>query len=185
MDALGCKDKDTAKVTVLNLIPTADLGPDKFICPLQGDTAVVLTATGGNIFTWSTGETTQNIIVHPGATTTYSVVVGNICGSATATDEITITVRCGVEIPNVITPNGDKDNQYFYIKNLESYPNSRLEIFDRWGLKIYENSNYLNDWDGLNYKNKIPVTDGVYYYILYLSDEDKSTPHGFVQVIRG
>jgi hypothetical protein len=143
-DALGCKDKDTVKVTVLNLIPTADIGPDRFICPQQGDTAITLIATGGNLFTWSTGNFTQSIVVHPAVTTIYTVVVGNTCGTATATDEVLVTVRCGVDIPNVITPNGDKDNQYFYIKGLEGYPNSRLEIFDRWGLKLYENSKLLS-----------------------------------------
>nr|MBA3706761.1 gliding motility-associated C-terminal domain-containing protein [Bacteroidota bacterium] len=87
-------------------------------------------------------------------------------------------------IPNVITPNGDVHNQYFYIKGLEGFPGSLLEIYDRWGLKMYETSNYLNDWDGGNYKTGKPVPDGVYYYMLYLSDKEKTIYHGFVQVLK-
>jgi len=183
-DILGCKNNDSAQVIVLSLIPTADAGSDQYICPERGDTAIILTATGGNIFIWSTGESTQSITVYPTETTTYTVVVGTICSTETAIDEVKVTVQCGIVIPNVITPNGDNDNQYFYIKGLEQYPDSRLEIFDRWGVKLYETSNYLNDWDGLNYRNNLPVSDGVYYYILYQSDEDKTIHKGFIQVMR-
>lgn len=183
--ALGCIDKDTVKITVMNIIPTASAGPDLFFCPETGDTSITLTASDGNIFTWSTGESTKSIVVHPIETTVYSVIVGNTCGSATSTAEVKITRKCGVEIPNIITPNGDLSNQFFYIKGLEGYANSRLEIFDRWGLKIYENANYLSDWDGTNYKSNTAVSDGVYYYILYLSDKDKTSYKGFIQVLRG
>jgi gliding motility-associated-like protein len=184
--AIGCVSSDMVKITVINTIPSADAGPDKTICPTLGDTSITLTASGGNIFTWSTGEHTQSIVVHPTQTTVYTVMVENTCGPGTATDEMKVIVQCGVDIPNVITPNGDPDNQYFYIKGLESYPHSRLEIFDRWGLKMYISESYDNDWDGKNYyQDKGEVSDGVYYYILYLSDKDKTVYRGFVQVIRG
>lgn len=184
--AIGCISSDMVKITVINTIPSAYAGPDRTICPTLGDTSITLTASGGNIFTWSTGEHTQSIVVHPTQTTVYTVMVENTCGPGTATDEMKVIVQCGVDIPNVITPNGDPDNQYFYIKGLESYPHSRLEIFDRWGLKMYISENYDNDWDGKNYyQNKQDVSDGVYYYILYLSDKDKTVYTGFVQVIKG
>lgn len=114
----------------------------------------------------------------------YTVVVGNTCGSETATDEVKVTVQCGIIILNVITPNGDNDNQYFYIKGLEQYPGSSLEIFDRWGVKLYESSHYLNDWDGVNYNNKMPVADGIYYYLLYKSDNARTIYKRFIQVLR-
>ncbi len=184
--ASGCKGKDTVKVTVLSLIPTADAGPDITICPILGDSVIILTATGGNIFTWSTGQITQSIIVRPTETTTYYVTVKNTCGSGIAKDAVTVTVQCGVEIPNVFTPNGDKDNQYFAINNIDAYPNTGLEIYDRWGLKMYESSNYINEWQGDNYKTNKPVPDGIYYFILSHPQLNKGKPiTGFVMIIRG
>ncbi|MCF8297138.1 MAG: choice-of-anchor L domain-containing protein [Saprospiraceae bacterium] len=75
-----------------------------------------------------------------------------------------------VEIPNVITPNGDGINDYFHIVNIDKIPESTLIIFNRWGRKIYEMDNYQNDWDGEGH------SDGVYYYILkyktYFKEEE-------------
>lgn len=64
----------------------ADAGPDTTIC---FGTEATLTATGGIEFLWSNGETTQTIIVSPGSTTTYSVVVTEGCSDE---DEVTVNV---------------------------------------------------------------------------------------------
>lgn len=65
-----------------------------------------------------------------------------------------------LEVPNVFTPNGDGANDLFKIPELERYASNLIVIFDRWGKKVYERSNYSGDWDG----GSLP--DGVYYYIL-------------------
>ena len=62
---------------------------------------------------------------------------------------ITIIVEdCEINIPNVITPNGDGINDAFYITNIEFYPNSEIKIYNRWGKRVYESQNYQGDWDG-------------------------------------
>lgn len=75
-----------------------------------------------------------------------------------------------LEVPNVFTPNGDGINDYFEIKNLDSYVSNELVIYNRWGKKVYEASNYRNQWDGNSLNN------GVYYYVLkcvgFYSDEE-------------
>ena len=85
---------DTDDVTVtINSIPVANAGNDVEIC--QGSSAT-LTASGGASYLWSTGETSQNIIVNPNSTTTYSVeVIQNNCSSV---DEVSVTVN---NLPNV------------------------------------------------------------------------------------
>lgn len=65
-----------------------------------------------------------------------------------------------IEIPNIITPNGDGKNDKFVIKNILNYPSSQLVLFNRWGKKIYEAAPYKNDWGAAS------DSDGVYYYIL-------------------
>lgn len=88
------------------------------------------------------------------------------------------TVVSEVIIPNVFTPNNDGSNDLLVFKNLEYHPNSALTIFNRWGNKIYESSDYKNNWNGESHK------DGVYYFILKIGDVDEPVT-GFVQLIRG
>ena len=68
--------------------PEANAGPDVTICAGQQTT---LTASGGDTYLWSTGETTPSISVSPSATTTYTVTATSSCGSDT--DAATVTVR--------------------------------------------------------------------------------------------
>ena len=95
-------------------------------------------------------------------------------------DEIELNLHsCILTIPNIITPNGDGVNDYFVIKNLtESFPNSTLQIFNRWGIMVYENTNYQNNWDGEN------SSDGVYFWVLFVADNKDSVMKGTVTILR-
>ncbi|MFD0796836.1 SdrD B-like domain-containing protein [Maribacter chungangensis] len=101
--AQGCEDTDTVIVTV-NELPTADAGEDVAIC--IGD-EVTLTATGGDSYLWSTGETTATIEVSPEITTEYGVIVTSAAGCE-ATDEVIVTVNQKVTIGDFVFE--DKDN---------------------------------------------------------------------------
>lgn len=68
--------------------PDANAGPDVTICSGQSTT---LTASGGDTYLWSTGETTPSITVSPTSTTTYTVTATTSCGSDT--DAAVVTVR--------------------------------------------------------------------------------------------
>jgi len=80
-------------------------------------------------------------------------------------------------IPNVITPNGDTENEYFFIPKLDLYPENSLKIINRWGEQVYEKINYTNDW------NANGLQTGVYYYSLYLV-RNKKRMNGWVQVLK-
>ncbi len=82
-----------------------------------------------------------------------------------------ITVKVAeLKIPNVFTPNGDGINDNFTIEiNGESqyvdyrlaYLSNEFVAFDRWGKKVFSQSNYKSgDWDGAN------LSDGTYFYVL-------------------
>lgn len=78
-------------------------------------------------------------------------------------DSITLQVdvkTVDLEIPNVITPNGDLVNQNFKIIDLERYITNELKIFNRYGKRIYSKKDYQGEWDGEN------IREGVYFYIL-------------------
>lgn len=118
--------------------------------------------------------------VSPDVEGTYTVVVNvnDSCGyQKTDYEVIVVLPPCNVTIPNVITPNGDNTNDFFKIKNLEHHPNTKVTIFDRWGLKVYENTNYNNEWKADN------VADGTFFYIIEVVDDKKYS--GFITVLKG
>jgi gliding motility-associated-like protein len=74
-------------------------------------------------------------------------------------------------IPSAFTPNNDRLNQQFEWV-WASIKTFHLEIFNRWGEKIYETKDYTKYWDG-TYKGK-QVQEGVYAYLLrYSGGDDK------------
>ena len=81
--------------------------------------------------------------------------------------------------PNVFTPNGDGKNDQLVYLNLYQYAGSRLEIFNRWGIKLYDNSDYKNDWTGDDHP------DGVYFYILHVADLKGTIMKGTIEILRG
>jgi hypothetical protein len=85
---------------------------------------------------------------------------------------------CDTEEPNILLINADEyDNENFIIKGLESFPNSQLRIYNRWGGLMYESLNYSNDnpWNGTD------VEDGVYFWIFNRSDG--ISREGYVHVL--
>ncbi len=96
-----------------------------------------------------------------------------VCGTANDTIALVLTDCLTIEIPNAFSPNRDLINDNWVIPNIESYPNNKLKIFNRWGAMVYEASPYLNDWNGRSEHpssigNELPVS--TYYYILELGD---------------
>jgi len=69
-----------------------------------------------------------------------------------------------LDIPNTFTPNGDGINDTWQIKYLEYYPRSTVNIFDRWGQKVFSSIGYPIPWDGTYNGRVLPV--GTYYYII-------------------
>lgn len=95
----------------------------------------------------------------------FEFFVTDNCG---LTESIYVEVgTCVTVFPNIFTPNGDGNNEDFHIFGLEGFPGSRLIVYNRWGNIVYEDSNYSNNWNGGE------VSDGVYYYVLFRSDDEK------------
>ncbi len=167
-----------------------DSGPFPYK-PLRGDSLAVycrnfkdstLAAyldSGANYLKWYDGN--NNPIPGPvlpstatAGTFVYTVSqVYKTCESAR--DTLTVIVNpdvCDydVNIHNVITPNGDGKNDLWEIENLKFYPDVKVEVFDKLGDKIYEQSHYGSPWwDG----GKVP--SGVYYYVVDLGKPNIAT----------
>lgn len=98
-------------------------------------------------------------------------------------DETTnIDGRCTPFYANTITPNGDGNNDYFFIKNIEAFPNNEITIYNRWGNIVYQTKGYDNKWDGTHRGKKLPV--GNYYYIINLNDINNTNNTGYITILR-
>ena len=78
----------------------------------------------------------------------------------------------GLLFYNGFSPNNDGVNDVFTIKNIESYPENNVLIYNRWGNKIFQKENYTNDegWNGMFGEGLSP--DGVYFYIVKVMIND-------------
>lgn len=161
-------------VTISYLDDPHPVVSDTSMCEGETTTLTILGSASGESYLWSNGSIANAIAVAtPGL---YYVSATNLC--ATSFDSARVeTYNCLIVAPNIFTPNGDLNNNYLVFQNLERFPNSSILIYNRWGKKVYENSDYQNNWDGDG------NSDGVYYYILE-GPELKETYTGFVQILR-
>lgn len=183
VNANTCVSAARTEVTVTIVEPVADAGDDVTI--IQGRTTE-LEATGGVTYLWEPAEglndpTLARPVASPQETTTYTVTVTTAEG-CTATDEVTVTVIPSIIVPNAFTPNRDQVNEIWEIENRENYPDMRVEVFNRWGNKIFSSSaGYGTPWDGTYNGEVLPVA--TYYYIIYLNSTEKPIS-GNVTIIR-
>jgi gliding motility-associated-like protein len=92
---------------------------------------------------------------------------------------VVTTNGCAIEVFNGMTPGGDGKNDAFYIRGIECYPNNTVQIFNRWGIVVYNQTSYNNDdkafrgiSDGsltLSKAEELPV--GTYYYVFKYIDK--------------
>ena len=85
-----------------------------------------------------------------------------------------------VEIFNIVTDNGDGSHDVFKIKNIELYPDNTVQIYNRWGVLVYEANGYNNTsmfFNGssqarstLKEGEKLPI--GTYFYIINYTNKD-------------
>lgn len=188
-DACGQSEIVNIQVDVRAAVPIdVEIGGDTICLNTDGTLTVVPIVTGGNggvNYNWyedgagviSNIDANGVVTIITPANSLFIITVTDICLMSDA-DTVDIVVEpCEITIPNIFTPNGDGLNDYFFIINLDVHPNSGVTIFNRWGQVMYNNGNYLNDWDGGE------VSDGVYFYIVKLTDGTiPADYHGTVQI---
>jgi gliding motility-associated-like protein len=82
--------------------------------------------------------------------------------------EVQVTIGLsGLIIPNTFTPNNDGVNDLWVIKNIENYPGALVQIFNRYGQRVFESKGYSQPFDGKYGGSLLPP--GVYYYIINLN----------------
>jgi len=193
-DGCGKIDQGNVDVTVAQYTVLLDGISDSIICELD-EINLYVSAMGGALdqytFNWTgqdivsgketdTAKVVSSVAVEGGATVvlSYTVDVTDHCGNMVSRTVEVIVQDCDLYVPNVFTPGNDDLNDRLVIANLEKHPNSSLQIYSRWGIRIYESDNYQNDWNGGKF------SEGVYYYVLQPSDTEIEPLTGYIQLFR-
>ena len=126
---------------------------------------------------------TGNVIVPPGTPSgTYEIEYRicllapnqSICDTAIVTVVVNPENNDEIVIYNHMTPNEDGDNDVFFIDGIQNFPNNTVEIYNRWGVLVYEVVGYNNNDKAFRGESNGRVTvqqkeqlpEGTYYYIL-------------------
>jgi gliding motility-associated-like protein len=183
----GCTYATSFMVTV-NATPVVTLLPEYTMLE-EGQVTLRPTASvAGGVLTYkwspSTGLDKDNV-ANPLVTklttdTKYTLTVTSDKGCSASTQTLVKVLKAPV-VPNTFTPNGDGVNDTWVIKYLDSYPNVTVEIFNRYGSKMYFSKGYPIPWDGRYNGGDLPV--GTYYYIINPNSGRKAIT-GYISIIR-
>jgi gliding motility-associated-like protein len=163
----GC----TASVDqVINLFPTpvVDAGADAYF--LEGSIVILPAVAKGDslAYLWSpslymANNTVLNPAVSPEESITYTLKVTTTHGCSIS-DAIRLTILKKVKVPNAFSPNGDGINDTWEIPSLPAYPGAEVEVFNRFGQRVYLSYGYSKAWDGKQNGQALPY--GTYYWII-------------------
>lgn len=191
---------DTYGADALGLIPNSDV--------LDNDTLNGESVTLDDVILTSTP--TDNLIINQDGSVT--VITGTKDGTYTIsyticeasnpencdTAIVTVTVDgidddSKIEVNQMLTPNGDLKNDFLFIRGVDRIRTSTLQIFNRWGVAVYEGKDYdnvNNVFDGRSRgRSSLSVNDylpaGVYFYIFnYETDEGSFTDSEYIYISR-
>jgi gliding motility-associated-like protein len=110
----------------------------------------------------ATNESAPNHVFSrpPEAPDTVKFIYTTIDGCVDTMEIYTMIKEFKLTVPNVFTPNGDGANDHWEIPNIDRYISNQIVVYNRWGQRVFEFTNYKDQWDG----GKLP--DGVYFYLL-------------------
>ena len=155
-------------------------------CIDNNDGIIASTVSGGYMpyeYYWSHGPQTPTINVAEGF---YSLNLIDNEGCEASSDIVVsaLDATC-LELFSAFSPNGDQNNDYWYIGNIELYPDALVEVFNRWGDRVFAAKNYSNSWasawNGM-YEGKL-LPSATYYYVITLNNSE--TPYrGNVTLVR-
>lgn len=153
------------------------------------NSAAALSGSGPAGSTWSPTSTVgdpnaTNTVANPNSTTTYfySYTDDNGC---VYSDNVTVTVRAQLLVTNTFSPNDDGINDIWTIRSIGNYPSCKVDVFDRWGQRVFHSIGYGNEkvWDGTLAGARLP--EGVYYYYIDLNTGNEEDVYaGYVTILK-
>ena len=171
----GCSNSNTIIVSQIMITALFIADPVSGIAPLTVNFTNQSSVNATN-FNWNFGNTLTSTVQNPNTiyntSGTFTVSLVASSGSCTSTYTVTIIVEDGFSlvIPNVFTPNGDNINDVFSIQ-ATGIKEISLNIFNRWGQKMYDFTGPKAAWDGIN-SNGAKASDGTYFFFVKATGYD-------------
>ncbi|MFN0049022.1 MAG: PKD domain-containing protein, partial [Cytophagales bacterium] len=168
-----CSDSTTKAITIYEL-PNVSIESDTTVS--KGVSIALNVSASEGTYSWSPIEGVSNslassVIIKPEKSADYIFTATDKRGCK-ASDTIKITVKddfnlVGIEntLSNIITPDGNGQNDTWVIDNITSYPDNTVLIFNRWGQEVFKAQNYQNNWAGTS-KAGDQLPDGTYYFVI-------------------
>ncbi|WP_285009070.1 gliding motility-associated C-terminal domain-containing protein [Pedobacter faecalis] len=163
----GCTE--TKQQTIL-VSPTPSLTITKTINVYEGgEKQIEATASGTDLtYKWLPAQgLSRDDILNPVVTgtddRTYTLTITSARGCV-ITETVTVNVLARIEPANSFSPNGDGVNDTWILKYIETYPRVTVEVFNRYGTRIFYSAGYKAPFDGNSNKQALPA--GTYYYII-------------------
>jgi gliding motility-associated-like protein len=182
-DTKGCTDSIQTTITEPEPV-TMTFEVTGVTCIDQKDGTALATASGGNggyYYLWSNGVDVA--YADSLANLYYTLLVTDVLG-CTGTDSVLIPKSDSPCITPVtaFSPNGDNYNDGWIIDNMYLYPDAHMQIFNRWGNLIVDQTGGYIPWDG---KVKgVDAPSDVYYYVLNLNFPDRDPLVGNITIVR-
>lgn len=180
----GCEES-IVKSIVVEPIPVVSVPSDLYILEGGEKQIDVAISSSGNTYKWTPSiglnrDDVLNPIFFATSDRVYSFKVTTAAGCIVS-GRVFVHVIKRVEPANAFSPNGDGVNDIWTIKYIETYPNVTVDIFNRYGEKVFYSQGYSIPFDG-NYKGQaLPV--GTYYYMINPKN-GKKTITGSLTLIR-
>ncbi len=187
-DTGGCTTGDSVLIEVL-AAPKAQFSTETF--PSCDGLEVRLTnqSQGANAYSWALpgGETSseENPVFKYNGTESFQITLTATIGNCSSTVTETVTPNPlsfqADAIPNVFSPNGDGQNDCYALADQSTaYIGCfSLNIYNRWGKKVWGTQNPTDCWDGQI--NGAKAAAGTYYYILEVGPNEA---HGSITLMR-
>lgn len=182
VDINGCSNSSTYNVEVYPK-PIADFNHSPLKPVINVDPEVTFTdaSHGANIVAWnwyfmntaqhtSTQQNPVFVYTEPGTYPVALVVKSDKGCIDTLVQTVIVGEDYGIYVPNAFTPNSDGLNDVFRAKGF-GIVKYQIQIFDRWGEKIYKSEDINEGWDG-KYQGRGGeiVQEGVYTWLINVTN---------------
>jgi len=170
----GCYSNSVRAVAEVLPRPSVDAGSDLSLEPAERSNLSGIVDSDVDV-EWSPSDrlsdmTDPNTAFTATNSTTYTLTATDENGCVN-TDQMEVTVEANLTISNIITPNGDGDNDVWKMYPKALLQTCNVRVFDGFGRLLLETDNYANDWDATFEQKALP--DGDYYYHIQCNDIDE------------
>ncbi|MBP6431078.1 MAG: gliding motility-associated C-terminal domain-containing protein [Ferruginibacter sp.] len=188
VNSFGCHSDTLPQPFTVHPYPDFNAGIDRTVLEFGTVTLDPQVTSSGNLdYLWTPNIyfNNNNKIKRPTASLikddiTYKLTITNE-GGCSRSDDVFIKVLKFPKIPNTFTPNNDGINDKWVIEYLNSYPNCRVQVFNRTGQLVFESKGYGTPWDGTMKGKSLPF-DTYYYIIEPQAGRDPVT--GYVTIVK-